>query len=86
MVAIRTDNIACVFHEKDQPDSQAPTLSASCSMINWDTAAPNTPSWVLYLIHRNFGSGDKLVAITSSSLDVVAQASITARGSQTVTG
>jgi len=80
VVAIKTDNIACVFHEKDQPGSQAPTRHACGSMINWDTAAPNAPYWVLYLIDRNFGSGVKLVAITSSSPDVVGQASITAKG------
>jgi len=58
----------------------APTQSESCSMINWDTASPNAHYWVLYLINRNFGPGDKLVATTSSSPDVVAQASITSRG------
>ncbi len=58
----------------------APTQSESCSMIDWDTAAPNAHYWVLYLVDENFGPGDKLVSTTSPSPDIVAQASITARG------
>lgn len=58
----------------------APTQSEACSMINWDTAAPNAHYWVLSLVHSNFGPGDKLVATHSSSQDVIAQASITAKG------
>jgi hypothetical protein len=58
----------------------APTQSESCSMINWETAAPNAHYWVLSLINSNFGPGDKLVATHSSSSDIVAQASSTAKG------
>ena len=58
----------------------APTQSESCSMINWETAAPNAHYWVLSLINGNFGPGDKLVGTQSSSTDVVAQASITSSG------
>lgn len=58
----------------------APTQSESCSMINWDTAQPNAHYWVLELINRHFGPGDKLVATDSSSPNVTAQASITATG------
>jgi hypothetical protein len=58
----------------------APTQSESCSMIDWDTAAPNAHYWVLWLVNRNFGPGDKLVATTSPAADVIAQASITAAG------
>jgi hypothetical protein len=58
----------------------APTQSESCSMINWDTAQPNAHYWVLSLINSNFGLGDKLVRTQSSSVDVVAQASITPAG------
>lgn len=57
----------------------APTQSESCSMINWDTAQPNAHYWVLRLIARNFGPRDKLVSTSSSSADVVAQASLTQR-------
>jgi hypothetical protein len=58
----------------------APTQSESCSMINWETAEPNAHYWVLSLINSNFGPGDKLVATHSSSSDIVAQASSTAKG------
>lgn len=58
----------------------APTQSPSCSMINPNTAEPNAHYWVLKLIVNNFGPGDKLVTTKSSSDDVVAQASLTARG------
>jgi hypothetical protein len=58
----------------------APTQSESCSMINWETGAPNAHYWVLSLINSNFGPGDRLVRTQSSSPDVVAQASITAKG------
>jgi hypothetical protein len=58
----------------------APTQSPSCSMINPNTAQPNAHYWVLWLINRNFGPGDKLVDTTSPSADVFAQAYITTRG------
>jgi hypothetical protein len=58
----------------------APTQSEPCSMINWETAAPNAHYWVLSLVNSNFGPGDKLVATQSTSPDVIAQASITSAG------
>jgi hypothetical protein len=58
----------------------APTQSPSCSMINPNTVHPNAHYWVLSMVNSNFGPGDKLVASESSSPDVVAQASITAKG------
>jgi hypothetical protein len=58
----------------------APTQSESCSMINWDTAAPNAHYRVLELVNRNFGPGDRLIATTSTSIDVIAQASATPGG------
>jgi hypothetical protein len=57
-----------------------PTQCPSIAMFDPDTAKPNAHYWVLYLVNRNFGPGDKLAATRSSSEDVVAQASITPGG------
>jgi hypothetical protein len=58
----------------------APTQSPSCTMINPNTGHPNAHYWVLSLVNRSFGPADKLVDTESSSPDVAAQASITAKG------
>ena len=57
-----------------------PLQSPSCTMVNPETANPNAHYWILYLVNSNFGPGDKLVPTQSSSVDVIAQASLTARG------
>jgi hypothetical protein len=50
-------------------------------MFDKDTAKPNAHYWVLSLINRNFGPGDKLVMTkASSSQDIEAQAAITKTG------
>ena len=56
------------------------TQSPSCTMVNPKTAHPNAHYWVLKLVNSNFGPGDQLVATRSSSIDIVAQASITSAG------
>eukprot|EP00026_Physarum_polycephalum_P005216 Phypoly_transcript_05246.p1 GENE.Phypoly_transcript_05246~~Phypoly_transcript_05246.p1 ORF type:complete len:383 (-),score=55.27 Phypoly_transcript_05246:109-1257(-) len=38
-----------------------PTQFPSVSMMDWTNAKPNARYWVLYLLHENFGVGDKLV-------------------------
>lgn len=57
-----------------------PTQCPSIAMFNPDTAKPNAHYWVLYLINRNFGPGDKLAGTGSTSDDVVAQSAITPAG------
>jgi Glycosyl hydrolases family 39 len=58
-----------------------PTQCPSISMFDKDTAKPNAHYWVLSLINRNFGPGDKLVTTkVSSSQDIEAQAAITKTG------
>lgn len=57
-----------------------PTQCPSIAMFDPDTAKPNSHYWVLYLINRNFGPGDKLAGTESSSDDLVAQAAITPGG------
>lgn len=59
-----------------------PTQAPSCTMLNPKTAHPNAHYWVLSLVNSNFGPGDKLVATRSSSVDIVAQAAITASGNR----
>lgn len=57
-----------------------PTQCPSISMFDKDTAKPNAHYWVLSLINRHFGPGDKLTATENSSEEIEAQASITRRG------
>jgi hypothetical protein len=57
-----------------------PTQCPSISMMDGETQRPNAHYWALWLISHNFGPGDQLVTTTSSSEDVVAQASITSSG------
>lgn len=57
-----------------------PTQCPSISMFDKDTAKPNAHYWVLYLINRHFGPGDKLTQTASSSPDLEAQAAITSKG------
>jgi len=51
-----------------------PTQFPSVSMVDWETGAPNARFWVLDLLKANFGPGDKLVATTSPSPFIHAQA------------
>lgn len=44
------------------------------------SAQPNAHYWALWLINKNFGPGDKLIATTSTDSDLAAQASITPSG------
>jgi hypothetical protein len=44
-----------------------PTQFPSVSMVDWNTGKPNARTWVLKLLHDNFGPGDKLVEITPFS-------------------
>lgn len=57
-----------------------PTQCPSIAMFDPESAKPNAHYWVLYLINRHFGPGDRLAATTSSSEDVMAQASVTPGG------
>lgn len=57
-----------------------PTQCPSISMFDKDTAKPNAHYWVLGLINRNFGPGDKLTQTASSSPDIETQAAVTSRG------
>jgi hypothetical protein len=57
-----------------------PTQCPSIAMFDPETAQPNAHYWVLSLVNRNFGPGDKLVRTESNSEDVVAQAAITPGG------
>ena len=38
-----------------------PTQFPSVSMVDWNSGEPNARTWVLKLLHDNFGPGDKLV-------------------------
>ncbi len=39
-----------------------PTQFPDVSMMNWKTGNPNARYWALWLLHKNFGPGDKLVS------------------------
>ena len=43
-----------------------PTQFPSVSMVDWNTGKANARTWVLKLLHENFGPGDKLVEIESN--------------------
>jgi len=57
-----------------------PTQCPSIAMFDYTTAQPNAHYWALWLINKNFGPGDKLIATRSTDPDLVAQASITPSG------
>jgi hypothetical protein len=38
-----------------------PSQFPDVSMMDWETGKPNARYWVLWLLHRHFGPGDKLV-------------------------
>lgn len=57
-----------------------PTQFPSVSMIDWKTGQPNARYWVLWLLRRNFGPGDKLVATDAAVDGVAAQAFSTSTG------
>ncbi len=57
-----------------------PTQCPSIAMFDYDTAKPNAHYWALWLINKNFGPGDKLIATQSSDSDLRAQAAITPAG------
>jgi hypothetical protein len=44
-----------------------PTQFPSVSMVDWNTGNPNPRFRVLQLLHDNFGSGDKVVALGGDS-------------------
>ncbi|GAA4304601.1 glycosyl hydrolase family 39 [Compostibacter hankyongensis] len=57
-----------------------PTQFPDVSMMNWKNGKPNARFWVLKLLKDNFGPGDKLVATSLQSRDLVAQAFVTEKG------
>ena len=57
-----------------------PTQYPSVSLVDWNTGQPNARFWVLKLLHDNFGPEDKMVATSSDSSYVYAQAFVTRQG------
>jgi len=57
-----------------------PSQYPSVSMMDWVTAKPNSRYWVLYLLHKNFHVGDKLVRTTSSDTSIYAQGFLSPNG------
>jgi len=57
-----------------------PSQFPDVSMMNWENGKPNARYWILKLLKDNFGPGDKLVNTSVSSVDVIGQAFITAKG------
>jgi hypothetical protein len=46
-----------------------PTQFPSVTMVDWNNGKPNARTWVLKLLHDNFGPGDKIVEIESPRSD-----------------
>jgi hypothetical protein len=61
-----------------------PTQFPSVTMVDWNTGAPNARFRVLELLHRHFGSGDKLIATSISNPYIYAQAFVTRAGKREV--
>lgn len=57
-----------------------PSQFPSVSMMDWTNGRPNARYWVLSLLRKNFGPGDKLVDTQSGNAQVAAQAFITKEG------
>jgi hypothetical protein len=57
-----------------------PTQFPSVSMVDWNTGQPNARYWVLELLLRNFGPGDKLLATHVNTSALFAQGFITSNG------
>jgi len=57
-----------------------PSQFPSVSMMNWKNGRPNARYWVLKLLEDNFGRGDKLIATSSATSAVTAQAFATDKG------
>jgi hypothetical protein len=57
-----------------------PTQFPDVSMMDWKNGNPNARYWVLSLIRKNFGPGDKLVSTQLNGSDVYCQAFVTANG------
>jgi hypothetical protein len=59
-----------------------PSQFPDVSMMDWENGKPNARYWVLWLLHRHFGPGDKLVetGFKNGRPALIAQAMITKKG------
>lgn len=76
---ISAERLGVVIMSVSQMDGY-PTQCPSISEFDYLTNRPNSHYWVLYLVNKNFGPGNKLVKTNSTNSDLIVQASITKAG------